>query len=144
MKKIFEKFKFNVVGFLLFLCIMIPNIIWMIIPSSNDVLRIESITKINDTIMSIFQFIMVALLCFVPRKINIKINCSSIIMIILYFIFWFLYYMGMVHFFVLFGLCIFPCFSFILYEIKSKNLYALIPTIVFTITHLIFTFINFY
>ena len=70
MKKIINYFKFNIWGLILFLIIMVPNFIWMVIPSVNDVLRKESITGINDIFMSSFQVIMIILLCFTLKKID--------------------------------------------------------------------------
>lgn len=70
MKKIINYFKFNIWGLIIFLIIMVPNFIWMVTPSVNDVLRKESITGINDIFMSSFQVIMIILLCFTLKKID--------------------------------------------------------------------------
>jgi len=144
MKKIINYFKFNIWGLIIFLIIMVPNFIWMVIPSVNDVLRKESITGINDIIMSSFQVIMIILLCFTLKKIdNNKKSIISIMMIVLYYLCWILYYCGIINNIIILGLCLFPCFSFIFYEIKTKNWLAFIPTIGFSITHLIFSIVNF-
>ena len=44
---------------------------------------------------------------------------------------------------IIIGLCLFPCLSFLIYGIKIKNWIAIIPTIIFTILHLIYGIINF-
>ena len=36
---------FDLPGLLLFLMIMIPNVIWFVIPAANDVLRTESVSR---------------------------------------------------------------------------------------------------
>ena len=45
------KFGFNIYGLLLFLIIMIPNFIWFAVPAPDDVLRVESVTEMIDTIV---------------------------------------------------------------------------------------------
>ncbi len=57
-----KKVRFNVYGLLLFLIIMIPNIIWFIVPAKNDILRTESITPLIDNIASVFQILMILFL----------------------------------------------------------------------------------
>ncbi len=137
-----KKIKFNIYGLLLFFIIMIPNFIWFVIKAPNDILRVESVTPILDLIASIFQIIMIVFLCF-SKDANNKFNISSIISVILYFICWILYYLSITNNLVIIGLCLFPCLSFLFYEIKIKNWIAMIPTIVFTILHLIYGIINF-
>ncbi len=137
-----KKIKFNIYGLLLFFIIMIPNFIWFAIKAPNDILRVESATPILDLIVSIFQIIMVVFLCF-SKDANNKFNISSIISVILYFICWILYYLSIINNLVIIGLCLFPCLSFLFYEIKIKNWIAMIPTIVFTILHLLSGIINF-
>ena len=48
------KIGFDILGLLLFLIIMIPNFIWFAVPTSNDILRNESITPIIDMLALIF------------------------------------------------------------------------------------------
>ncbi len=112
------------------------------IKAPNDILRVESVTPILNLIASIFQIIMVVFLCF-SKVTNNKFNISSIISVILYFICWILYYLSITNNLVIIGLCLFPCLSFLFYEIKTKNWISMIPTIVFTILHLLYGIINF-
>lgn len=137
-----KKIKFNINGLLLFLIIMIPNFIWFMKKAPNDILRVESVTPTLDLTASIFQVVMVIFLCFSKNE-NNKFNIYSIISIILYFLCWILYYLGITNNLVIIGLCLFPCLSFLFYEIKIKNWIAMILTIVFTILHLLYGFINF-
>ena len=134
--------KFNIYGVLLFILIMIPNFIWFMVKAPNDILRIESITPTIDLIASIFQIIMIICFCFSKDK-NNKIGISSLVSLILYFVCWVFYYFGIVNDMVIIGLCLFPCLSFLIYGIKIKNWIAIIPTIIFTILHLIYGIINF-
>jgi len=135
--------KFNTFGLLLFIIVMLPNILWFIFPPQNDILRNESLTPITDTIAGIFQIILVGCLCFVNKKYVKKYDLLSLICVAVYFLFWALYYCGIVNSVVIFGLCIFPCLSFIFYEIRIKNWFALIATIIFSVLHLVYGIKNF-
>ncbi len=137
-----ENIKFNNYGLLLFILIMIPNFIWFVIKAPNDILREESVTPTMDLIASVFQVIMLICLCFSNNK-NNKIGISSVVSLILYFTCWILYYLGMTNNIIIIGLCLLPCLSFLVYEIKIKNWIAIIPTIVFAILHLLYGVINY-
>ena len=137
------QWQFNLYGLLLFATIMLPNIIWFLVPAKNDILRTTSATPIIDTAASIFQVIMVICLCFVKKNHYRKYDWLSIICIAAYFACWIFYYCAIVNTAVILGLCLFPCLAFIFYEIRIKNYFALMPTIIFTILHLIFGIKNF-
>jgi len=113
------------------------------VPAENDILRTKSVTPIIDIVASIFQGIMVICLCFVNKNHYRKYDLLSIVCIAIYFICWRFYYCAIVNTAIILGLCLFPCLAFIFYEIKIKNYFALIPTVTFTILHLIFGIKNF-
>ena len=138
-----EKIRFNIYGLLLFLIIMIPNIIWFIVPAKNDILRAESVTPLIDNIASIFQALMILCLCFTKKQEN-KYGLSSIVCVALYFICWTLYYCSIVNVAIILAMCVFPCLAFIFYEIKIRNWLALVPTLIFSLLHLAYGILNFY
>ena len=131
-----NKIRFNIYGLLLFLIIMMPNLVWFFIPSKNDILRNETITPIIDTIASIFQVLMVLCLCFRNKKYDYKYDLLFLICVAFYFVCWILYYCTIANGAVILGLIVFPCLSFIFYEIKIKHWIALVPTIIFSLLHL--------
>ena len=141
------KFGFDLWGLLLFLLIMIPNFIWFGVPAPNDVLRSDSVTPVVDTIGSVCQVAFVAAICILKRK-DVekarfsKLTVSALVMVAAYYIGWILYYCGQTDPVVIVLLTIPPCLSFVLYEIDRKNRIALIPTVVFTICHIIYAFVN--
>lgn len=141
------KFGFDLLGLLLFLVIMIPNFIWFGVPAPNDVLRSDSVTPVVDSIGSVCQVAFVAAICILKRK-DVekvrfsKLTVSALVMIAAYFIGWILYYCGQTDPVVIVLLTIPPCLSFVLYELDRKNRIALIPTVVFTICHIIYAFVN--
>lgn len=51
------KLGFDIWGLLLFLIIMIPNFIWFVMPTPNDILRGESVTNNFDMIASVCHLI---------------------------------------------------------------------------------------
>ena len=142
------KLAFDILGLLLFLMIMIPNFIWFAVPTSNDILRNESITPVIDLLASIFQVIMVIALCIIKNK-----HCQKpmkkiwfkliIVSIIIYFAGWILYYIGIVNALVIIDLCIAPCVAFMLLSIARKNIFAFILSIMFMICHALYGIINF-
>ena len=142
------KIGFDILGLLLFLIIMIPNFIWFAVPTSNDILRNESITPVIDIIASIFQVITIMSLCIIKNK-----QCQKpmkktwlkwiIISIIIYFVGWILYYIGIVNSVIILDLCIAPCIAFIILSIAQKNIVALISSIIFMICHVLYGIMNF-
>ena len=142
------KIGFDILGLLLFLIIMIPNFIWFAVPTSNDILRNESITPVIDMFASIFQVIMVIALCIIKNK-----HCQKpmkkiwfkliIVSIIIYFAGWIVYYIGIVNALVILDLCIAPCVAFMLLSIARKNIFAFILSIMFMICHALYGIINF-
>ena len=54
---------------------------------------------------------------------NNKFGVYEMISVILYFFCWLLYYFGVVNSVVIIGICLFPCLSFLFYEIKTKLLH---------------------
>ena len=142
------RFGFDIGGLLLFLIIMIPNFIWFAVPAPNDILRNPSITETIDAVASVFQVIMIICLCILKNRNQSKIHITPLIIItlsscILYFISWMFYYGGITNAFVILGLTIPPCMAFLFYSLDRKNVIAVVPTIVFTICHLIYGIVNY-
>ena len=142
------RFGFDIGGLLLFLIIMIPNFIWFAVPAPNDILRNPSTTENIDAVASVFQVIMIICLCILKNRNQSKIHITPLIIItlsscILYFISWMFYYGGITNAFVILGLTIPPCMAFLFYSIDRKNVVAVVPTIIFTICHLIYGIVNY-
>ena len=142
------KIGFDAWGLIIFLIIMIPNFIWFAVPAPNDILRVESITEIADTIASICQVLMIMTLCILINKDCKKLKITrfiitTIICCLLYFLCWLFYYIGVTNGLVILGLTIFPCLAFLFFAIDRKNMIAIIPVIAFMICHLIYGVVNF-
>lgn len=142
------KIGFDICGLILFLAIMIPNLIWFVVPSQNDILRVESVTNTLDMVASVFQVIMVAALCLIINKTNEKtvhkpLLYCTIISSLLYYIGWIFYYIGVTNSLVIADLFITPCLAFLFFAFFRKNIVALIPTLIFMICHSAYGIINF-
>lgn len=142
------KIGFDIWALVLFVIIMIPNFIWFAIPAPNDILRVESVTKIPDTIASISQVVMLVALCVLINMRREKRNVTRFIMAViincmLYYICWIFYYIGVSNAVVILGMTIFPCLGFLFFAIDRKNNIAIIPISIFAICHLIYGIVNY-
>lgn len=140
--------RFDIWGLLLFFVIMIPNFFWFGVPAPHDVLRARSLTEMVDQVASLCQVLMIIALCIFKNRNARKIHIDLWIILmfcscLLYFASWIVYYCGMVNEVVILGLIAFPCLAFLLFEIDRKNWIALIPTLIFTVCHLVYGVINF-
>ena len=150
-KMFFEKYKFgfDIWGVVLFLAIMIPNFIWFAVPAPNDVLRCDSVTQILDLIASVCQVLMTAALCVIINKKRRKISftpliIAAVICCLLYYANWVIYYNGVVNMIVILGLTVPPCLAFLFFAVDRKNMFAVVPIVVFTVCHLIYAVANFF
>lgn len=150
MKQIFKNYRigFDVWALVLFLIIMVPNFIWFAIPAPKDIMRVESLTTTIDTVGSICQALMIGSLCFVVRRDKAKLKMTGLIMAVMgccliYFVSWIFYYTGMTNAVAMLGLTVPPCLAFLLFAVNRKNMVALVPTVAFTICHLLYSFYNY-
>lgn len=142
------RFGFDISGLIIFLIVMLPNFIWFAVPAPNDILRNESVTAIVDIIGSICQVLFVGLICVIINKERNKLRFSpliilAVICIILYFAGWILYYNGITNPLVIITMTLPPCLAFIFFALDRKNKIAVVPTVCFTICHLIYGLVNF-
>jgi hypothetical protein len=141
-------FGFDFWGLLLFLLVMLPNFIWFAVPAPNDILRTESVTPMVDVIASVCQVLTVACLCFLINEERGKLRFSPLVIaavacIVIYYLGWILYYIGITNPWVILLLTIPPCLSFILFAVDRKNLPAVLFATAFAVCHLIFGVVNF-
>lgn len=142
------KMGFDIWGLLLFSLIMLPNFYWFAVPAPDDILRAESVTGAFDTIASICQVLMVVSLCVFVNKDSKKLSITPLIIavlisIFLYFTGWIFYYNGVTNAVVVLALSIFPCLAFLFFAVDRKNMIAVVPTLIFTICHIIYAVVNF-
>lgn len=142
------KYGFDIGGFIVFLAIMLPNIIWFVLPAQNDIFRTESITPIIDFVGLCSQILMIAVFCCIQRR-DYQLKWFSTMIggivagIIAYYACWLAYYAGNTSALVVLLLACVPCFCFILLAVERKNWVALFFTSVFTICHVASSVVNF-
>ena len=141
---------FSIKGFVAFILVMIPNLIWMIAPPSNNPISINSVIyPLFDIIVVISQAIMITLLIIlIPRKNRsckrIKIYFKlAIFCLLVYYIMWIMYYTAMISPWILVGMAMFPSIYFIFIELWLCNYIAIIPSLIFGIMHIAITFSNY-
>lgn len=142
------KIEFDSWALFLFLVIMVPNLIWSIIPAPNDILRAISTTKIIDLFTSISQLLMILSLFFLKSNKYLRLKKTLFVVIVeifctLYYLSWFAYYKGFISTVIILGLTISPCLAFLFFSIDRKNKIAITLTSLFTFGHLIYAFVNF-
>ena len=128
-------------GLALFLAMMIPTLIWSVIPAPNDILRTEDAAGAFDMAVSLLRLWMIAALCILrnrkagePRLNALTIAAAACCL--LYFTGWIFYYIGAAGPTVILGLTLPPCLAFLLFAIDRKNGIALLPALAFTACHL--------
>ncbi len=134
------RFTFSPAALILFIFIMIPNIIWFGVLAVNDILRTEPAVPAIEFTGQFFQAMMIAALFLVKNitaETGVKPRYISVVsMVLLYYICWVLYYIGIVYMPVIIGLAVFPCLAFLLYAIFRKNYIAVVLTVIFAICHI--------
>ncbi|MBD5160469.1 MAG: hypothetical protein HDT14_00310 [Oscillibacter sp.] len=142
------QFAFDIRGLVLLLLVMLPNFIWFAVPAPKDILRAESVTPLLDAIASVCQFLFAAALCLVvnqergaPELTRLIRGCIGCVL--LYYAGWILYYLGITNPPVILLLTVPPCLAFLFFAADRKNIVAAVPTVIFTVCHLIYGIVNF-
>lgn len=142
------KIGLDIGAIIVFMIVMLPNFIWFVVPAPNDILRTESVTETVDAIASISQVIMIVCMCMFVHKDANKLSLTPavkgvIFCVLIYFMCWVVYYIGVTNAVIVLGLTIPPCIVFVLYGIDRKNYIALVPALVFLVCHLIYAIANY-
>lgn len=142
-------FDLNLDSLWLTVFLLVPSVVWYFFPAPNDVLRTESVTPISDTAASVSQVIFIGILCFTvnvaapKRNVKSKPMISTILSCSVYYLSWFVYYIGIVNFAVILALTLAPCAAFLFYALEKRNHIALFPMGIFTFCHIVYGVVNF-
>lgn len=144
------RFGFSLKGFIGFMLVMIPNIIWMIAPPRNNPIAENSaLYPIFNIVVSVSQAIMIAMLIILVSKESrneknkkLYIGVASFCLAG-YYVLWIAYYVGVVYPWMVVCMAVFPSMYFIAIELLFKNYIAIIPSVVFGITHIVITCSNY-
>jgi hypothetical protein len=132
-------------GLVLYALQLFPNIIWMLSPPTNNVLtKNSSPYQILNIIEQVFGIMTVAVLILLINKSGVK-NSNlyiglAILFLVGYYVAWIFYYKGVVSPFLLIaGIAGMPPLYFLFVGLWMNNYVALIPCVIFGITHIAIT-----
>ena len=137
---------FDLGAAVLFAAVMLPNIYWFAVPAPNDILRGASVTPNIDTSGSVFQVLMIGLLCILKNTTagnRTKYPWGVAACYGIYCAAWSAYHHGIIAPVVILALCLAPCLAFGFYAADRKNYPAQISLAGFTICHLVYGIVNF-
>ena len=135
-------------GLLMVVSFILPYVIWIFIPTKDEVLREGSKTVIIDIIKVATELIMIFLTMFIINETRNKKVMKLFMYILLipkafYYICWIILYFGVISKTCVLIVCIAPCITFMLFSLSRKNLMAFSATLAYTICEIVYTTINF-
>jgi len=136
---------FSLIGLILYVLQLSPNIIWMLAPPANNVLtKNSSPNPLMNIIEQVFGIATVALLILLinksgERNSNIYIGLA-ILFLAGYYVAWIFYYRGMVSpWLLIIGIAAMPPLYFFFAEIWLENYIALMSCAIFGVAHIAIT-----
>lgn len=141
---------FSIKGLLIMMLVMIPNIIWVFVPPANNPLAYNSTTyPIFDIIENGSQIVMFIVLILLVRKDkngdgNAKIYLGlASLFLACYYVLWVMYFAGRIYPLALVGMALFPPLYYFFVALWIRNRIALIPCVIFGLTHIVITCSNY-
>lgn len=141
---------FSVRGLTAVILVLIPNIIWSVLPHETDVLEQPTTFGIFDLFENIFRVLLIILLIFVVNEKSINAEkrsyliACSIVFITAYYFMWILLLLGFQSGIVYIGLAVFPCAFFLLTAVILRNYLSMFAVVIFAVFHIIITFKNYF
>lgn len=139
-------FGFSWKGLLTFLLMMIPNLVYFLLPNPNVPGTGMSNHLILDILEHASQAIFLCLLLFLVSKQSSPLvspyTVCIAILLLAYYALWIFYFAGGNSLPPLLGMAVLPVAYFILAEIWLHNLPALVPTAVFGAVHILITYMD--
>ena len=142
---------FSLTGLVLYVLQLLPNIVWIAVPPTNDVLKHNNSPHAAlNLIEQLFGMVTVALLIIVVSKVGTQgrngfwlLACAAGFLAA-YYVAWILYYQGNVSGWLLvLGIAAMPPLYFFFAASWMKNYAALIPCTIFGIAHVAITWSNY-
>ena len=148
------KFKFSILGTIIFILPMLINMVYFIIPAPAQSGPIAEVPKWIESIEQVTRILFAVVLCILVS--NQKVNFKSpylyigLIFLILYYIVWIRYFLGGMErsllaksfFWVPMPLAIFPVLYFISEALWIKNYIAVFIMVIFGIAHYSVSYIS--
>ena len=142
------RFGFDKKGLGLFLVMLLPNIVWVLFPTSFDIFKKPTATPTLDLVLEAFRWILVVTQCFLingARAIPFKVRSFFTVtgLLLLYLLGWSFYYAGFVNPVTILILCLAPCAAFLVFAAASENIFALVASAVFAVAHFLQCVLNY-
>lgn len=135
-------------GLIIFLLPMFPNFLFFTLKDPNNEMVINNNHLMVDIIEHGSQGLFAVLLIFIISKKEAPILSGYMIFISLfllsYFVLWFIYFTVDANFTILMLMAVIPVIYFIIAEIWLHNLLAVVMTVIFGITHITITYLNYH
>lgn len=140
-------FGFSFRGLIIFLMPMIPNFFYLLMPYSSAAKGKQNKHLFLDILEHGSQAVFIFLLVFTVNSQSFELltiySMFMAAMLILYYILWSFYFFGRHNMIILLGLAIVPVIYFILGELWLLNYWAVVPTVIFGIVHVVITLIDY-
>ncbi|NGM85289.1 hypothetical protein G5B47_23070 [Paenibacillus sp. 7124] len=134
-------------GLVVFVLVMVPNLFYFWLPKSSGAGRAGSHHWMLDVIEHASQAIFVLLLVFWGSRHDSPMlspyTLGMAVFLFVYYLLWILYFRGFRNLTVLLGMAVAPVAYFILAEIWLHKGPAIVPTVIFGVTHIIITYIDY-
>jgi hypothetical protein len=142
---------FSLIGLLLYALQLLPNIVWLVTPPANDVLKHNrSPHAVLNLVEQVSGIATVALLIIVVRPAGTEGRNSSLLLVCAavflagYYAAWVLYYRGNVSpWLLVLGIAAMPPLYYFFVASWMKDYLALVPCVVFGIAHIAITWSNY-
>ena len=139
---------FDKKGLGLFLVMLLPNIVWVLLPPSFDIFGGPSKTPRLDAWMEIFRWVLVGTQCLLVNKarqpeFKTKSFFTVTGLLLVYLLGWSFYYAGFVNPITILILCLAPCAAFLVFAVASENFFALVASALFAVCHVLQCVLNY-
>lgn len=136
------RFGFCWQGFAVFVLVMLPNILWMVLPPQNDVLATGvSLLPTLDVLENVFRVLLFAALVFVVRKPPVALRKTwllvAVVCLVCYYVLWIFYFNGNGAFALLLAMAVFPSIVFVASTLWLQNGIALLCACSFGALHIV-------
>lgn len=142
------KISFSLKGLVAVTLVMIPNILYSLIPYNTNLLEYDEAFGVLDILENIFRVILIITLIGIvntdnSQKIGGFESISAYLFLSAYYLMWIMMFLGMSNAFIYIGLAVFPCVFFLITSIILRNYPACFAVAVFAAFHIIITYRNY-
>lgn len=138
---------FSRIGFLIVLFPMVPNFFYFLLPNEISQRNLEVKSLLLDVLEHGSQVVFIAVLIFMKVRKEISMHShlfiGMTIFLLSYYILWILLFAGLSNPLIIICMAVFPVIYFLLAEIWLRNFFAIVPTVIFGIVHVIITYREF-